>query len=339
MKKFLIFIILTEIIVFAGSGLYFNKETNLIFDRTKASLVYSKITKKIPSDLPSKVTLFAVGDIMLDRGVEYIIKKEGKNDFKFPFLKIADELKKADLLIGNLEGPISNRGEKIGSIYSFRMNLEAINGLEYAGFDVLSLANNHALDYGRVALEDTMNLLKQNGIEYTGAGFDEKEVFSVKIKEVKGIKIGFLAFTDFGSKFWKPGTSTSGVAFFNREDFEKIEKKINEAKKNADILIVSLHSGTEYSKNPTNFQKEFSRTCIDGGADLILGHHPHVSQPVEQYKNGWIAYSLGNFIFDQSFSTETMQGTLLEVLIENGIIKEINQKKVEISKNFQPYLK
>jgi len=339
MKKFLIFIILTEIIVFTGSSLFFYKETNLIFNRAKASLVYSQILKDMPSDVPSKVSIFAVGDIMLDRGVEYKIKKEGENDFKFPFFKIADDLKKADLLIGNLEGPISDRGEKIGSIYSFRMNPEAIKGLKYAGFDVLSLANNHALDYGRIALQDTMNLLKDNGINYIGAGFDKKEVFSVKIKEVKGIKIGFLAFTDFGSKFWKPGTNTSGVAFFSSEDFEKIKKEVSEAKKNADILIVSLHSGTEYAKKPTNFQKEFSKACIDAGADLILGHHPHVTQPVEQYKNGWIAYSLGNFIFDQSFSAETMQGILLDIEIVDGIIKEVNPKEVEISKNFQPYLK
>lgn len=335
MKKFLIFIILLEIIVFFSGFFYFYKETNLFFERNKASLVYSQIAK----DIPSKIIIFAVGDIMLDRGVEYTIKKEGKNDFKFPFLKIAGDLKKSDLLIGNLEGPISNRGEKIGSIYSFRMNPESIKGLEYAGFDILSLANNHALDYGRIALEDTMNLLKDNGIDYVGAGFDEKEVFSVKIKEVKGVKIGFLAYTDFGSKFWKPGTNTSGVAFFSIEDLEKIKKEISETKKNVDILIIFLHSGTEYSKNPTNFQKEFSRACVDAGADLILGHHPHVTQLVEQYKNGWIAYSLGNFIFDQSFSEETMQGTLLEVLIENGKIKEVNPKEVEISKNFQPYLK
>jgi poly-gamma-glutamate capsule biosynthesis protein CapA/YwtB (metallophosphatase superfamily) len=339
MKKFLIFIITAEIIVFSISFFYFYKANNLFFEKNKASLIYSQIIKELPQSPLSKITIFAVGDIMLDRGVEYKIKKEGKEDFKFPFLKISDDLKKADLLVGNLEGPISDRGEKIGSIYSFRMDPESINGLEYAGFDVLSLANNHALDYGRVALEDTMNILRDNDIDYIGAGFNEKEVSSVKIKEINGLKIGFLAYTDFGSKFWKPGSDTSGVSFFNAEDFEKIKKEIIEAKKTADILIVSFHSGTEYSKSPTNFQKEFGRFCIDAGADLILGHHPHVTQPVEQYKSGWIAYSLGNFVFDQSFSAETMQGILLEVLIENGKIKEVNPKEVEISENFQPYLR
>jgi gamma-polyglutamate biosynthesis protein CapA len=339
MKKILIFIILTQIIVFFTSIFSLYKTNDLFFEKNKVSLIYSQISQGLFVSSSSEISIFAVGDIMLDRGVEYKIKKEGKNDFKFPFLKIAQDFEKADLLIGNLEGPISNKGEKIGSIYSFRMNPEAVKGLTYAGFDVLSLANNHALDYGRVALEDTMKILKENGIEYVGAGFNDKEVFSVKIKKIKGVKIGFLAYTEFGSKFWKPGTGTSGVGFFSSDDFEKIKKEVSEAKKNADILIISLHSGTEYVKNPTNIQKEFSRACIDAGADLILGHHPHVTQPVEQYKNGWIAYSLGNFIFDQGFSEETMKGTLLEVLLENGRIKEVNSKEVKISENFQPYLK
>ena len=339
MKKFLTLIILIEVIIFFAGVVYFHKEKNLFFKINKASLVYSEISRELPQALSSKITIFAVGDIMLDRGVEYKIEKEGKNDFKFPFLKIADELKKADLLFGNLEGPISNKGVKVGSIYSFRMNPEAIEGLRYAGFDVLSLANNHALDYGRTALEDTMNLLKENGIIYIGAGFTEKEVFSVKIKEIKGVKIGFLAYTEFGSRYWKPGTNTSGVAWVRIEDLEKIKKEIRQAKEKSDILIVSLHAGTEYVQTITSFQEKFSKACVDEGADLILGHHPHVSQKIEKYKNSWIAYSLGNFIFDQSFSTETMQGTLLEIIIENGKIKELNPKEVKISENFQPYLK
>jgi len=141
----------------------------------------------------SEISIFFVGDIMLDRGVEYMINKEGKKDFKFPFLKIADELKKSDILFGNLEGPISDRGIKVGSIYSFRFKPEAINGLLYADFDILSLANNHMFDYQRIALEDTMDILKGNNIDYIGAGFNKEEAFSLKIKQIKNTKIGFLA--------------------------------------------------------------------------------------------------------------------------------------------------
>ncbi|MDO8264822.1 MAG: CapA family protein, partial [Candidatus Parcubacteria bacterium] len=102
------------------------------------------------------LTLIFTGDIMMDRGVEYSIRQKGNGDFKFPFLKIADFLKDADILVGNLESPISDKGEKVGSIYSFRSDLKAIEGLSFAGFDILSVANNHAFDYGRLALEDTL---------------------------------------------------------------------------------------------------------------------------------------------------------------------------------------
>jgi len=294
------------------------------------------------------ITLILVGDIMLDRGVEYMVKKEGKGDFRFPFLKIADELKGANLLFGNLEGVISDKGIKVGSIYSFRVNPEAIEGLSFAGFNVLSLANNHAFDYTREALEDCLTKLNNTGIDYVGAGFTENEAYSPLIKKIKGTKIAFLAYTNLGPETWKADEKNSGIAWVSEKDFEKIKKDIENAKSQVDILIVSLHSGEEYSNEPTLFQIEFSKMAIDAGADLIVGHHPHLIQRNEKYpekkseisngasKNGWIFYSLGNFIFDQGFSEKTMRGQILKVLIENGKIKEIIPKQIKINKFFQP---
>ena len=286
----------------------------------------------------SRVVLYAVGDIMLDRGVEYKIQKEGKGDYKFPFLKITDELKKADILFGNLEGPISNKGKKVGSIYSFRMNPKTVEGLKYAGFDILSLANNHMFDYQRVAFEDTMRILEENGIDYLGAGFSAKEAFSPKITEIRNTKIGFLAYTNLGPKAWRATKGGSGIAWVSEKDIEKIKEDIGEAKQKTDVLIVSLHSGEEYATNTTPSQISLARAFVDGGADLVVGHHPHIIQEIEKYKDGWIAYSLGNFVFDQGFSEETMEGLLLEVIIEDNKIKELNQKEIKISKSFQPYL-
>jgi len=148
----------------------------------------------------SVITLFAVGDIMLDRDVELMIKEKGNGDFRFPFLKIANYLKKADILFGNLESVISDKkGEKFkktGSVrVYFKAKPEALEGLFFAGFDVISVANNHALDYGREVFEDNLKRLEQSGIEYIGGGLDEEETFSVKIQEVKGTKIGFLGYT------------------------------------------------------------------------------------------------------------------------------------------------
>ena len=284
-----------------------------------------------------EVLLFFVGDIMLDRGVESMVKKEGRGNFKFPFLKISNYLSKADILFGNLESIISNKGRKIGSIYSFRAEPEAIEGLTFAGFDIVSLANNHALDYTSEALKDCFSRLKKAGISYVGAGDNGKEAFSLKIKEAKSAKIGFLAFTNLGPEVWRAGKDSPGIAWIDEESIEDIKEIVKDAKEKVDVLVVSLHAGQEYEKEPNSFQVSFSKNCIDSGADLVIGHHSHVVQPVEKYKDGWIAYSLGNFIFDQDFSEETMKGLLLQVIIEEKKIKNVNSKEIRISNFFQPY--
>ncbi|MDP2864107.1 MAG: CapA family protein, partial [bacterium] len=224
-------------------------------------------------------------------------------------------------------------------IYSFRVNPEAIGGLSFSGFNVLSLANNHAFDYTREALEDTFLRLKEAGIDYLGGGFNENEAFSPIIKEINGVKIAFLAYTNLGPETWKAFETNSGIAWISEKEINKIKQDIKSAKEKADILIVSLHAGEEYTQEPTKFQVEFSKMTIDAGADLIVGHHPHVIQRNEKYKNGWIFYSLGNFIFDQSFSEETMQGQIVEVLIENKQIKEVIAKEIKINNFFQPAVK
>ena len=338
MKKVLVSIVILIGLAFGVSGLLlsFEKFTAPDSREVTASLYYDQLFKILKKSKP-KITVFAVGDIMLDRGVEYMINKEGKGDFKFPFLKIEKDLAKADILFGNLEGPVSDKGIKVGSIYSFRMDPKVIESLDYAGFDILSLANNHMLDYTRAALEDTMNRLEQEKIDYVGAGL-EKAAFSLKIKEVGDTKVGFLAYTDLGSKNWRASENEIGMAWIDAEDIDEVKEDIKIAKDKTDVLIVSLHSGQEYISEPTDFKKEFGRACIEAGADVVLGHHPHVVQRVERYKQGWIAYSLGNFVFDQSFSKETMEGLLLEIVITNGRIEEVRERKVNISEFFQPTL-
>ncbi|PIP24551.1 MAG: hypothetical protein COX35_00035 [Candidatus Nealsonbacteria bacterium CG23_combo_of_CG06-09_8_20_14_all_37_18] len=291
-------------------------------------------TLLVGEEQPIKIIL--VGDIMLDRGVEYMVEKEGKGDFRFPFIKIADYLKGADIVFGNLEGVISDKGIKVGSIYSFRANPKAIEGLIFAGFNVLSLANNHAFDYGREALEGCLAKLSNAGISYVGAGFTEKEAYSPFIKEIGDTKIGFLTYTNLGPETWRASGENSGIALVNQENLSLAKQQIKEAKKQVDILIVSLHSGEEYQKEPTQFQIEFSEMAIDAGANLTVGHHSHIVQPNEKYGNGYIFYSLGNFIFDQDFSEETMKGQILEVLIKNKQIKEVIAKETKINNFFQP---
>jgi len=336
-KKLLsyLLILILGIILFIGSSFLIKINSS----PAQVSKIFSDQNKLTEG---KKTSLILVGDIMLDRGVEYMIKKEGGGDFKFPFLKIVRDLKKGDILFGNLEGPISDKGVKVGSIYSFRVEPEAIEGLNYAGFDVLSVANNHIFDYGKEALEDTFKRLKEVGIDYVGGGFNEKEAYSPIIKELNSsinspqTKIGFLAYTNLGSPYWVATDKSSGIAWINWKDLEKIRKDIKKIKSQVNILIVSLHSGEEYSSQPTQFQIEFSKAVIDAGADLVVGHHPHIIQPIEKYKQGWIVYSLGNFVFDQSFSKETIKGQMIKVLIENGEIKEVIPINIKINNYFQP---
>lgn len=302
-------------------------------DQLRQPTNYPPNEEKITEE--QEVALILVGDIMLDRGVEYMVRKYGEGDFEFPFLQIADYLNKADVVFGNLEGPISDKGENVGSIYSFRHNPKAIEGLTYAGFNILSLANNHAFDYTRKALEDCLINLSDAGIDYVGAGFNEEEAYSPLIKEVKGIKIGFLAYTNLGPEAWKATENNSGIAWISENEFEKIKQNIKSAKEKVDVLIVSLHAGEEYQKTPTQFQIDFAKIATDAGADIFVGHHPHVVQPNENYDNGYIFYSLGNFIFDQSFSEETMKGEIVKIVIENKKIKKVIPIEIKINEFFQ----
>jgi poly-gamma-glutamate synthesis protein (capsule biosynthesis protein) len=194
-------------------------------------------------------------------------------------------------------------------------------------------------------MTDTFSRLKEAGIDYSGGGFNQSEAYSPKIKEINGTKIAFLAFTNLCAPFWEATKENPGIACLtvnpidNQAEKEKIEKSITEGREMADLVIVSMHFGEEYQASPTPEKKALAQLFIDAGADLVIGHHPHVVQPVEKYKSGYIAYSLGNFVFDQDFSEETMKGLLLKVLVQNGRIKEIEPIKIEINKYFQPEIK
>ncbi|MEK7542154.1 MAG: CapA family protein [Patescibacteria group bacterium] len=261
------------------------------------------------------ITLLFAGDIILDRGVEWQIQKNGGN-WHWPFLKVADTLQKADLAFANLESQISDKGHNVGSIYSFRADPQSVEGLVYAGFDVLSVVNNHSFDYTKEAFEDSIARIQKAGIAPLAQ--------NLVIREVESTKIGFLAYSNF-----------PGPALVNWDNFPEVIQDIQNAKSQVDILVVSLHAGVEYAKEPDEFQNAFAQDAIDAGADLIVGHHPHVVQPLEQYKQGWITYSLGNFVFDQDFSKETMAGAMLKVIVEDKKIKEVSLLPTKINSSLQ----
>src|SRR3989338_4412147 len=288
-------------------------------------------SRKLDDSRP--VTLLFVGDIMLSRYIGDIMKRN--NDWRYPFLEVADVLKNADIAFGNLEGPISTRGAKTGSAYSFRADPRVIEGLEYAGFDVLSIANNHIWDYGADAVIDTISGLKKVGMSVVGGGQNYTETHQPSVKEVGNTRIAFLGYTDLISSALDSKTAKPAVAFL---DLKQAIADIQEARNSADVVVVSLHWGNEYETNPNDEQEGIGHDLINAGANLIIGHHPHVVQSVEEYSGGYIAYSLGNFVFDQNFSPQTETGLMLKITLRDKKISKIEQIKIEFTSSYQPFL-
>ncbi len=278
-----------------------------------------------------KVSMIFVGDIMMARGVENSVLANASGDFSFIF-KNAGFIKDADISFANLEGPASDKGEDSGSIYSFRFNPKSLGAIKKAGFDILSVANNHAGDWGRIAFEDSLKRLEKEGIIEIGGGFDAGDSTEVKIIEKNGIKVGFLGFSDVGPNWLKAGEKLSGISIAGNDLGPLVRKAAGEC----DVLVVSFHFGDEYEKAADDRQKHLARLAVDNGAKIVVGHHPHVTEEVERYKGAIIAYSLGNFVFDQNFSDDTMAGMALEVNMEGKNITSANPKKIKISKSFQP---
>jgi len=272
-----------------------------------------------------EVSIIAVGDIMLARKIE---KNMGMYGMDYPFLNVKAKLKNGDITFGNLECAVSDRGEKMPEkgIW-FRADPAVTGELKKCGFDILSIANNHSLDYGIDAFLDTQKHLLDAGIIPVGGGANIEEARKPQIFELNDIRIGFLAYTEMADIIWsyehpmklKATETKPGVAPF---DPEIIVSDIKALSEKVDIVVVSLHWGTEYAYGPSQAQRQLAHQFVDEGADIILGHHPHVVQGVEVYKQGIIAYSMGNFIFDQNWSKNTREGFVLEAVVNKlGIIE------------------
>ncbi len=266
---------------------------------------------------------------MLDRGVLYYSQKQ--TDPALPFRKIKDRLHKSDILFGNLESVISDKGYDQGGPYSFRAPPKMMEGLLLADFNVMSIANNHSFDWTVEALVDTKERLEAEEITAVGGGL---KAYSPQIIEREGQSFAFIAHTAVGAPGWAVTETTPGVAWYSEE---KLKEAIEKVEEKVDAIIFSIHYGVEYQTRPNQNQVDISKNAIDMGVDLVIGHHPHVIQPVEEYNGGIIAYSLGNFVFDQSFSEKTMEGLLLEVDFKDGEIKNYQKETIPLNELLQPY--
>jgi poly-gamma-glutamate synthesis protein (capsule biosynthesis protein) len=248
------------------------------------------------------VSLLAVGDLSFSRGVEQTIIKN--DNLEYPFAELDNFLSQADITFGNLETPLTpgrviQSGEMI-----FRSDPKMAEVLRNQGFDIVSLANNHTPNFGAKGLYDTFNYLDEAGVAYVGAGEDGPRAYAPVYLERQGIKFAFIAHNDSDvvPAYYRADEKGPGTALI---DEDELAAAISTAKEQADLVIVSLHSGTEYVPGPNSRQTKFAHAAIDFGADLVIGHHPHVVQTIEEYQGKYIFYSLGNFVFDQSWSQET----------------------------------
>lgn len=262
------------------------------------------------------ITLIATGDVMLARYVE--LQMRTLKDYTFPFRKVSDFLKNADITIANLETPLMpGKNVPTGSM-TFRADPEALAGLLAAGFDVVSIANNHTMNYQVPGLTSTLQALKKAGILAAGGGRDLDVAHTPAIMEVKGKKIAFYSYVDNSIPPGHHGAATKNTPGIAVMDTSAVKSDVKNARDTygADIVIVSMHAGKEYTREPTQFQKDFAHAAVDAGASVVIGHHPHWIQPVENYMDGVIFYSLGNFVFDQSFSDDVKTGLVAKITFD-----------------------
>ncbi|OIO29279.1 hypothetical protein COX93_01590 [Candidatus Nomurabacteria bacterium CG_4_10_14_0_2_um_filter_30_12] len=324
-----------NLLQYLNKNIYYGGEadanTAWVKERTDLPPIYDK----------DYVTLLFGGDAMLDRGVKNSINKNFKGNYSALFDKLLI-LKKSDISFINLEGPISDVGKDIHNLYSFRMNTSVAPALKGAGISIVSVANNHVGDWGRDAYIDSLAHLKENEILYTGGGLTEQEAVQPTIIEKYGMKIGYLGFSDVGPNSMKVTIDKAGLLLANNPNFTKI---VQDASKQVDYLIVSFHFGDEYKTKHNARQEYLAHKAIDAGAKIVIGTHPHVIEDTEVYSSksctqiscmGFIAYSLGNFIFDQGFSQNTMQGMLLEIKLNRDGSMSTKKNVVQLNKLFQP---
>ena len=257
-----------------------------------------------------QTSLIFTGDVMLGRSV--MTKSLRLKNPNHPFINVADVLRSADIVFSNLESPIVDNCPYVDSGFKFCSNPKMVEGLKYAGVDVVSLANNHTLNYGKEGFDQTKKYLDSIGIKWVGDG-------NLVIIEKNKTKFGFLGFNFLTLK---P----------QEQDFDLVRN----SKKKVDILIVGVHWGEEYAKKANLYQRLLARQLSEAGADYIVGHHPHWIQDTEIIGSTKVYYSLGNFIFDQMWSEETKKGLSVNLIFKGKKLERENLLKSYMSNFAQP---
>jgi poly-gamma-glutamate capsule biosynthesis protein CapA/YwtB (metallophosphatase superfamily) len=303
------------------------------FDPPAAAATQTPPPPSVEPTFPTTITIAAVGDLLFDLSPRTLIAAKGG---RAPLEKVETLLNTADVTIGNLEGPLSNRGTHVAGKtpdHIFEGDPRAVEGLTASGFDLLALANNHIMDHGGDALTDTLATLDGAGIGHAGAGMDKAAAWAPAIVERNGKKIAYLSFSQIVPGGFMPSASRPGLA--TGRDMKAVAAAITAARKQADYVIVSYHWGVEQSYKANASQKSDARRSIDAGADMVLSHHPHVMQGIEFYKGKLIAYSLGDFIFPYK-TVEGRKSIILRASLGPGGVTEVSAVPVYLGDYGRP---
>lgn len=266
---------------------------------------------------PREITLAFGGDTLLDLRIGETIKAYGPD---YPWEGVAPTFQAADIAMVNLESCVSTRGTPCDKRWVFRARPETLAGVKNAGIDIVSVANNHVYDYGPEAFLDTLDHLEDHGLLYTGAGRNLAEATRPVIIEAGGYQVAFLAATQWFVSAGVAGPSKAGVCVTNFHADELIDIIARlKADGEADYVVVNFHWGTEGNHHIDAYQQELGRSMIDAGADLVIGHHPHLLQGIEVYKDRIIVYSLSNFVFTYTSRATMDSGIFTVTLDKHGI--------------------
>lgn len=261
-------------------------------------------TEKVQQGLEHKATttLFFVGDLMLGRHVENLMRAGG---IEYPFVHILKELKEPNITIGNFEGVVTQEHiQALPMTFQFSVREEYLALLRDLGFDILSLANNHAFDYGKDELSYTRSVCRALSI-LCGGTPNALDTFSTQIQEMHGIRFGFIFLH----------------TLYGEPDAILLQDALQDLHSKSDIQIAYVHWGEEYALVHNLAQENLAHTLIDSGIDAVIGHHPHVIQDIALYREKPIFYSLGNFIFDQYFSTEVQEELGVRMIVSEDTLR------------------
>ena len=302
-------------------------------DETAPSEVPSEVPTEAPTETKAPITLrmLSVGDNLIHDGIYKQAKKRAGGDgydFSYCYARVKDTIASADVATINQETIVAKSYEPSGYPL-FNSPQELGQTVVDTGFDVVNLANNHMLDKTSKGLAEAIDFWDATGLARTGAYKDTQDLESVEYIEKNGLKIGLIGITQYTNGLVLP--SDSPLKYILTSDEATIERKIKAAKAQCDVVLVNVHWGSEYTTTPAQEQRNLAKKMADWGANVIIGHHPHVLQPVEWIENSdgtrtLVAYSLGNFISQQNTAARVLGG-----MLHYDITKDFVTGKVTVS--------